>query len=438
MTATRATLSLLLAASGAAAVGRQPESGRDLRWSGSGPQEIVIPRLPLQSDFDRCVLRISDSGNENIQGRLRLELLVRANGEVYAAYVHSEKGVEDRRLERCLVSTALLWKLPAVSVDYSRPYVLSFVPGGTEVDFSDPVYRSGQHYAGQGRASVFMPDINDAPPPEDLDARAAQATLEVAEFATESENGIAQLEVRRYPEAIAALRHAREKDGDDELALRGLAIALAESGSNLREARFLAERLVNERGNSEASHEALLRVCIAAGDDHCVFDEWKAAREARDLAPRSRQLAAQQPLVEKAAARLRAWAKSQDACAVEKTERDRALCVVRRCLDPGTTAFAEELSGEKQSAFEAKGWRADNAREGRLVVTRPVADGKEEREPRWLVKIGEQTVTMTPTNEDARHITVRHSACTVVRAGTGAARELARGPTIEAPIVKAP
>jgi hypothetical protein len=126
----------------------------------------------MQSDFDRCVLRISDSGNEDIQGRLRLELLVRASGEVYAAFVHSEKGVEDRRLERCLVAAALFWKLPEVSVDYSRPYVLSFVPGGTEMDFSDPVYWSGQHYAGQGRASVFMPDINDAPPPAEVDARA--------------------------------------------------------------------------------------------------------------------------------------------------------------------------------------------------------------------------------------------------------------------------
>jgi hypothetical protein len=241
--------------------------------------------------------------------------------------------------------------------------------------------------------------------------------------------------VRRYPEAIASLRQALEKNGDDELALRGLAIALAESGANLREARYLGERLVNEHPDAEASHEALLRVCIAAGDDHCAFAEWNAAREARDLPPRSRQLAGLQPLVEKAAARLRAWAKSQDACALETTDRDRALCVVRRCLDTGTAAFADELSGERRSAFEAREWRADKAREGRLVVTRPVEDGKEQREPRWLVKIGDQTVTMTPTNEDARHITVRHSACTVLRA-RASHRELAKGPAIEAPIVK--
>src|SRR5437763_428317 len=152
MNPTRATVALLLAASAAALAGPPPETVQ--RRATGLRRRSVIQRLPLQSDFDRCVLRISDSGNEDIQGRLRLELLVRANGEVYAAYVHSEKGVEDRRLERCLVSTALLWKLPPVSLDYSRPYVLSFVPGGTAFDFSDPVYWSGQHYAGQGRASV--------------------------------------------------------------------------------------------------------------------------------------------------------------------------------------------------------------------------------------------------------------------------------------------
>src|SRR5712692_349515 len=218
MIPTRAALAILLAASSAAPAFALPDPVRDSRRIGLN-QSRRVSRLPMQSDFDRCVLRIADYGNENIQGRLRLELLVRANGEIYAAYVHSEKGVEDRRLERCLVSAALLWKLPAVPVDYARPYVLSFVPGGTAYDFSDPVYWSGQHYAVQGRASVFMPDINDSPPAADLDARAAQATLEVAEFATEAEYGIAQLEVRRYPEAIAALRHALGNDGDDELAL---------------------------------------------------------------------------------------------------------------------------------------------------------------------------------------------------------------------------
>jgi hypothetical protein len=242
--------------------------------------------------------------------------------------------------------------------------------------------------------------------------------------------------VRRYPEAILSLRQALAKDGADPLALRGLAIALAEGGVNLREARYLGEKLVDARPETEASHEALLRVCIVAGDDPCAFTEWNAAREARDFAPRSRQLAQLQPMVEKAAERLRAWARSGDACAGEKSDRDRALCVVRRCLDSGTTAYADEISGEKQTAFEAKEWRADNAREGTLVVTRPLSDGKEKREPRWVVKIGEETVTMTPTNEDARHITMRHTACTVMRAGTGAAREIARSPAIRAPIDK--
>src|SRR2546426_6072041 len=146
MLPTRASVALLLVASGAAMGGAPPDVSGGIRRLPARPR-TTAQRLPLQSDFDRCVLRISDSGNEDIQGRLRMELLVRTNGEVYAAYVHSEKGVDDRRLERCLVSAALRWKLPAVPLDYSRPYVLSFVPGGTEMDFSDPIYWSGQHYA---------------------------------------------------------------------------------------------------------------------------------------------------------------------------------------------------------------------------------------------------------------------------------------------------
>ena len=34
-------------------------------------------RLPMQADFDRCALAASDHGQENLQGRLRLELLIR-------------------------------------------------------------------------------------------------------------------------------------------------------------------------------------------------------------------------------------------------------------------------------------------------------------------------------------------------------------------------
>src|ERR1700736_2079769 len=106
-----AALVFLLAASALAGPSRNT-LGPAERGSPSDRLNIAPPRPPMQTDFDRCVLRIQDTGNEHIQGRLRLQLLVRASGEVFAAYVHSEKGVDDRRLERCLAATALSWKLP--------------------------------------------------------------------------------------------------------------------------------------------------------------------------------------------------------------------------------------------------------------------------------------------------------------------------------------
>lgn len=393
-------------------------------------------RMPLQTDFDRCVLRIADTGNEDIQGRLRYQLLIRPSGNVFAAFVHSEKGVEDRRLQRCIASVMVLWKLPPVALDFSRAYELTFIPGGTHMDFSDSVYRSGGHYAGAGRASVFMPDINDPPHDAPLDVTVAQQTLDIADWATEAEVGIANLEVRRYPDAIRAFRQTLESNGDDVQALRGLAIALAESGQNVREARFLGERAVAVNPGSEATHEALLRVCLVANDDACAFREFGAARDAADVGPRSRQLASLQPLVEKAAARLRSFARAGDACAGEKTERDRALCVVRRCLDAGTTALAEEISGEKGVVYDVQEWKAEKVGETRLVVTRPISDGKDRREPRWLVKIGEKTVHMTPTNADARHVTLNHNACGVVHSSSFAPRDIAKSPAIEEQIEK--
>ena len=404
--------------------------------SALGAEAPSHQRMPLQTDFDRCVLRIADTGNEDIQGRLRFQLLIRPSGNVFAAFVHSEKGVEERRLERCLTSMMVLWKLPPVALDYSRAYELTFIPGGTHMDFSDSVYHSGGHYAGAGRASVFMPDINDPPHEAPFDVAVAQQTLEIADFASEAEHGIANLEVRKYPEAILSFRQALEATPDDPQALRGLAIALAESGQDLRQARFVGERGVALYPQSEATHEALLRVCLAANDDGCAFREFGAARDAGDVGPRSRQLASLQPLVEKAAARLRAFARAGDACAGEKSERDRAMCVVRRCLDAGTSAFAEEISGEKGVVYEAQDWKSDRMNDGKMVVTRPISDGRDQREPRWLVKIGETTVHMTPTNADARHVTMNHNACGVVQSSAFSAREIVKSPAIEEKIEK--
>jgi|GEM_PF-733104 len=385
-------------------------------------------RLPLQMDFDRCALAAADYGSQNLQGRIRLQLLIRKTGHVYAAFVHSERGIDDRRFEHCLTNQAVLWVLPPVELDYSRAYQISLVPGGTEIDFSNDTYWSGQHFAGPGRASVFMPDINDPPEPAELNLKAAQATLEVSDFATPSEQGIAELEVRRYGEAIRALRSALLVDADDTLALRGLAVALAESGTDLREARYLAEKLVAARPDSEASHEALLRVCLAANDDLCAYSEFNSARDASDVNPRSRALSELQPLTEKAATRLRTAARSFVQCTGQKGDDARALCVARRCLDAGTAAFADELGGQAGASYSPGDWRAAKVSEGRIVVDRTLENGKDRRDPRWLVKVGDQLVTLMPMNDDARHLTLQHNACGVTKAGQAWAKDLLKAP----------
>ncbi len=385
-------------------------------------------RLPLQMDFDHCALAAADYGNQNLQGRVRLQLLIRKTGHVYAAFVHSERGIDDRRFEHCLTNQAVLWVLPPVELDYSRAYQITLVPGGTEIDFSNDTYWSGQHFAGPGRASVFMPDINDPPAPAELNVKAAQATLETSDFATQAEQGIAELEVRRYPESIQTLRGALQANADDTLALRGLAVALAESGTDLREARYLGEKLVAMQPDSEASHEALLRVCLAAGDDVCAYAEFNSARDASDVNPRSRALSELQGLTEKAANRLRTAARSFVQCTGQKGDEARALCVARRCLDSGTAAFADELGGLRGTSYQPSDWRAARVSEGRIVVERPLENVKDRRDPRWLVKVGDSLVTLTPTNADARHITLQHNACSVTKAPQSWAKDLLKSP----------
>src|SRR4051812_49942155 len=53
----------------------------------------LAERLPLQNDFDRCAIAMVNSGAAgDLQGQLRMELMIRRDGKVYAAFVSSEKG----------------------------------------------------------------------------------------------------------------------------------------------------------------------------------------------------------------------------------------------------------------------------------------------------------------------------------------------------------
>ena len=411
----------------------------------AGPPEKIRP--PFQTDFERCALRADDAGNRSLQGKPRLELLIRKTGNVYAAFIWSEGGIEDRRFQRCLASMGPLWVFPNVASDYQRAFAPSFVSSGSEVSTD---LHSGAGLTGSSRVQTFLPDINDLPEPTPLNIKAAQETLDIADWATQAERANAETVVHLYPQAIEHARQALAENPNDPIALRALSQSLAESGGDLIEARKAAERLVSLDEASEMGHEALLRVCLASKDDRCVFEAWKKARQAPDLQPRSRLLAELQGPTQIAVERLRqagpsgaattasaaqragassgappaaAAAAPPDPCASEQGDEAQALCVVKRCLDQGSADYAKELSSQNGLSYAAGDWRAKKVADGKLLITRPIlpkaakpgdpAPAGDRHDALWLVNLtnAEQFV-MRPTNTEARQITVRHNRCT--------------------------
>src|SRR5205823_8978887 len=151
-------------------------------------------RPPLQSDVDLCALRAIELGDRTPMGRVRLHLLVRDDGSVYAAYVHNTGGIDDRSLQRCLADRATTWVLAPAPVDYERAYELSFVPGGSELgDWLQ--YWNGEGAMGQGRGIVILPDTTTSSPPLPIEQPVARDTLTVADSATTAEHGTALVAV---------------------------------------------------------------------------------------------------------------------------------------------------------------------------------------------------------------------------------------------------
>jgi hypothetical protein len=380
-------------------------------------------RPPLQGDFGRCANAIQNSGRgADLQGALRMELLVRRDGRVYAAFIAGERGIDNRQLERCLTNMAVLWQLPEVPIDYERTFApISFTPGGSDTGGSTESMTVG---SGQMQASVMQPDINNPPPWEPINVQVAQQTLDVSELATIPEHGIASLAVKDYPTALQTFRDALARTPEDPVALRGMVQALVETNGNLAEARGLAERLVKIDPSSVAGHEAMIRVCIAQKDAACLGEHWKAAMASKDFAPRSRMFREQlQTPVQQAVADARKApaaapaAQQQDAqqdeCVTAPNDEARAICFARRCLDAGSAQYAKELSEQNKIDYVAGQWRAKPAGTGRMVVTREISTNTkppQEHNPMWILKLGEQ-VTMMPANAEARQITLTHNAC---------------------------
>ena len=375
-------------------------------------------RPPLQSDVDRCALEAQGRGAAP-QGRIQLSLLLRRSGQVYAAHVRAAGGVDDPRLQRCLATVATRWQFPEAALDGRRPFSLSMVPGGTTI-----TNRGSQ----QTRPSVFLPDLSQTDAELPLEAAVARASLEVLDGATHAERGEAMREVRAPAEALAELRLALEESPSDPVALRALSQALVElaqvvdqaagAPAALAEARSAAEQLLALDPESAAGHEALLRVCLAAGDDACAFGSWQAARAAHDLQPRARALSELTGPTRAAAARLQALALASPppapVCGGDQGSEQQALCVVRLCLDEGTWSYSQSLAAQNGERYRLDAWRAHDAGSGRVVVTRPiVADAGRpgsHHDAVWLVKVGGE-IRVTPVSPEARQITAQGSRC---------------------------
>jgi tetratricopeptide (TPR) repeat protein len=390
-------------------------------------------RPPFQRDLDRCALRAAEHGARSLAGQVRFDLLKRADGQVYAAYVRSEGGIDNRPFERCVVSAMILWSFGPEAIDYIAPYPLSVTVGNS--GFGGPVSAADQGSFGDAQTipEVHMPAANYRADPVELNVTAARETLEVLESATAPELGMAKLAIHDYPQARAAFEETLAKTPGDPMASRGLAIALAESHGDLGEARKLAEQVIAAHPRSEAGHEALLRVCLAAKDDRCAFEQWKAANAGDDVAPRAYLLRELEPATRVAAARLQASTKvaapvgdvgtaqaqpgqatGGDSCATEQGDEKQALCVVKRCLETGSIVYAQELSRQNAVDYTVGEWRTKAAGAGRFLVTRPIvpkaAGTGGTHDALWLVKMGDNLV-IRPSNTEARQITLAHNAC---------------------------
>lgn len=331
-------------------------------------------RPPLQSDFDRCTLRAQDAGaGAHLGGSVRLHLLARKDGSVFAAFVHSERGDVARSFSRCVLYTAMLWKVAPSQLDYEWPWEVRVFPGGANQDLvqrEDPQRPVWENGSGEERASVMQGNFDEPPDAAPIEVVTAQATLELADSATDAERGLAELAVGRTEEAIPLLRRALETDPADAAALRGLAEAQVRKGE-LAAARATAAHLAELAPDSEIAHEALLRVCLGEGDDACAFAEFHRANKAPDLSLRWVTLRDEllQP-ARAAAARLRACSASFESA---------ALCAVKRCAGDGD--FRVQLSGAVAlvSSGESRWLVKDAGDQLRIVPSNAAARGKLQR-----------------------------------------------------------
>jgi Tfp pilus assembly protein PilF len=395
-------LTLAAAAAVAACAGAQAKPGG-------------LREMPM-TDVNRC-LQSAKQFNANLQGSFDMYQVVAADGSVPATFVHNAQGIDVPQFFGCLTDLSVASRYKGENLDYLRPNPFKCEAGSNSC------------------ARVPVSQEIGAP----LDEKLAQSTIHFADWASPTDRGWGHYYVHNYGEAVKQFDTALKANGNDVRALRGMAVALADSNGDLNRAKEAAQKAIQLAPDTEATHEAMIHVCLAQKDDKCAYAEFEAARSKPDVETRSFELAMIQDRVKAAAERLQSQQEQQtqqaDAAAeqsdptgcrkLEPNSDAQVLCLIRRCFERGAREYAKQLKPLTGQDYAAGEWKVVSRSGENAQVTVPIragakakgkakavsADaGPQPHDATWKVSIGE-TITMLPQNIDAANIAKSHDAC---------------------------
>jgi hypothetical protein len=351
------------------------------------------------------------------QASFEVDQLVGEQGDVPAAWIRSQSVPNPDPLLRCAARVATDAKYASQKVDSIRTSRVSCTAARCER--TDP---------GDSRAA--------------LDEKLAQSTLHVAGWATAAERGWAYLQVGNRSAALKEFGVALKERPGDVRALRGMATAVVESGGDLARARDAAQKAVQLRPDTVATHETLLRVCGAQKDDRCTASEFDAARKTPDASARAAELSRFEEAAKSAAERVAAAEKEEherraaeaearlqkiDPAGCRKLEPNsdaQLVCLVKRCFEASAQQYAKELRTTEGQPYASGEWKVASRNGDTAEVTvairpdpaarkrrkRKSADAGEVRDATWRANIGEN-ITLVPLTGDAANVARKSDAC---------------------------
>ncbi len=351
---------------------------------------------------------------------MTLMFIVDKDGAVPAAFIHDAKNLHGGILSGCLVDAAIMSKFESENTDYLHPQSLYFA-------------------GSQGLEKQLREQ-----PPGPFDEGLAKSTLTFADWATPLDKAYGAYYVHDFQKALELFRAQAQAHPDDSRTQRGLALSILSSGSDLKEARDIAEKAAKADPGSVAAHEALVRVCLKQNDSKCVLDEWERATlgersEGKVIRPvdekqkiaRSFELAQIQDQVKAVHEKYSAEAEKEEQAAQEKAAGEarkradptvcgtkpegdeRTICFVKYCFGQGANAYAKSLKDITGQDYTAGEWKVSKSKSDAPEVTVPIRAGKKSLQPHdatWEVKVGER-VDMKPATIDANNITLHYNAC---------------------------